>query len=179
MEPQPSKLPIVDVNLQSVDKRDQTWFFNFTDNVSVLTEQFWRLRQHGRIKVTSQDHGHQFGLTQPVDARELVGLAVGTLPVVEARIDGNTGDLFIAFSEDVQLEFLQTSSGYESWRANVGGDEFTCGGGGEILGLEPLTPEQVDQAKDRRLHWAFSARCSSGFQEGHPGHWQFTSACAV
>ena len=152
MEPRPSGLPIVDVNLKSVEKRDSTWFFHFTDNVSVLTEQLWRLRNHGRIEVTSGDHDQLFGRSQPVDAREVVRSAVGNLAVIEARIDPNTGDLFIAFSEEVQLEFLQTSSGYESWRADIAGEEFICGGGGVIFDLEPLTPEQVDQAKDRRLH---------------------------
>jgi len=29
MEPQPSELPIIDVNLKSVEKRDYTWFFPF------------------------------------------------------------------------------------------------------------------------------------------------------
>ena len=53
---------------------------------------------------------------------------------------------------DVNLEFLQTSAAYEFWRAIIAGDEFTCTGGGFICGLEPLTPEQVDQAKDRHLH---------------------------
>jgi len=72
--------------------------------------------------------------------------------ICRTRIDAITGDLFIAFSEEVQLEFLQTSAAYESWRANIAGQEFICGGGGEILGLEPRTPEEVDQAKDRRLH---------------------------
>ena len=152
MEPQPSELPIIDVNLKSVEKRDYTWFFHFTDNVSVLTEQLWRLRHHGRIEVTSSDHGERFGLPAPLDARPEVVSAVGDLPVTETRIDAITGDLFIAFSEEVQLEFLQTSAAYESWRANIAGQEFICGGGGEILGLEPRTPEEVDQAKDRRLH---------------------------
>ena len=152
MEPRPSELPIVDVNLKSIEKRDYTWFFHFTDDVSVLTEQFWRLRHHGRIEVTSSDHGELFGRPEPLDAGPRVLSAVGDLPVTETRIDGITGDLFIAFSEEVQLEFLQTSAAYESWRAYIAGEEFICGGGGVILGLEPLTPEPVDQAKDRRLH---------------------------
>ena len=39
MEPRPTDLPIIDVNLESVEKRDHTWYFKFTDDVSVLAEQ--------------------------------------------------------------------------------------------------------------------------------------------
>jgi len=86
------------VNLKSVEKRDYTWFFHFTDDVSVLTEQLWRLRHHGRIDVTAfRPRPSGFGLPAPLDARPRVVSAVGDLPVTETRIDAVTGDLFIAF----------------------------------------------------------------------------------
>src|SRR5437763_14312207 len=110
MEPQPSELPIIDVNLKSVEKRDYTWFFHFTDNVSVLTEQLWRLRHHGRIEVTSSDHGERFGPPAPLDARPEGVSAVGDLPVTETRIDALTGALFIAFPAEAQPGCLHHSA---------------------------------------------------------------------
>jgi hypothetical protein len=53
--------------------------------------------------------------------------------VTAATIAPSSGDLTIDFGERMQLQFLQTSFGYESWRLSVHGSETICGGGGEIM----------------------------------------------
>lgn len=56
--------PLVGEQLRSVEKRDFSWFFGFSGEVSLATETFWRLINEDRIVVTSEDHGHQFGLPE-------------------------------------------------------------------------------------------------------------------
>ncbi|HLF98021.1 MAG TPA: DUF6188 family protein [Methylococcaceae bacterium] len=124
--------PLIGHQLMSVEKRDQTWFFRFAGDITVATESLWRLIEKGRIVVTSEDHGHQFGLPERVDAAERV-LASTILRTVEAAVISlSSGDLTIGFNGGMQLQLLQPSSGYESWRLSVQGSETICTGGGDI-----------------------------------------------
>jgi hypothetical protein len=116
----------------SVEKKDYSWFFMFTEGVSVATESPWRLINEGRIVVTSEDDGHQFGLPQPVDAASNVREALRGRTVEAAAICESSGDLIITFSEQAQLQVLQMSGEYESWRLSHVGGETICCGGGEI-----------------------------------------------
>ena len=69
--------PLVSQTLRSVEKKDYSWFFVFADDISIVTESPWRFLDQDRIIITSEDHGHQFGLPAPVDAGEsvLAGIA--------------------------------------------------------------------------------------------------------
>jgi hypothetical protein len=118
--------------LRSVEKKDYSWFCIFTNEVSVATETPWRFVNGDRIVVTSEDHGHKFGLPNPVDASVCVLSAVQNTLIQSARIDTATGDLFVYFSDRTFLQFLQMSGGYEAWRLFVGDREFICTGGGGI-----------------------------------------------
>jgi hypothetical protein len=123
---------ITGARLRSVQNKDYSWFFTFTDGVSVATEDLWRFVKGNRVDVTSEDHGHKFGLPNRVDASVCVLSAIQDTPIQTARIDTATGDLFVYFSDKMFLQFLQTSGGYEAWRLFVGEQEFICTGGGEI-----------------------------------------------
>lgn len=123
---------IAGVRLRSVQKMDYSWFFTFTDSVSVATETPWRFVKGNRVDVTSEDHAHQFGLLNPVDASVCVLSAVQDTPIKTACIDTATGDLFVYFSDKIFLQFLQMSGGFEAWHLFAGGHEFICTGGGEI-----------------------------------------------
>ncbi len=124
--------PLIGRQLLSVDKKDYSWFFGFGTGVSLATESPWRLIEQGRIVVSSEDHGHQFGLPAPVDAaREALSRAAGR--TVEAvSVNSDSGDLMVQFPERAYLQLLQLSSGYESWRLSVDGSESICMGGGDI-----------------------------------------------
>ena len=62
---------LVGLQLKAVEKKDYSWFFTFDDGGSIATESFWRLITIEGVAVTSEDHGHQFGLPAPVDAANL------------------------------------------------------------------------------------------------------------
>jgi hypothetical protein len=45
-----------------------SWSFKFSDGTWLGAETLWRVVSSERVEVTSDDHGHQFGLPEPVDA---------------------------------------------------------------------------------------------------------------
>jgi hypothetical protein len=124
--------PLIGRQLTSVEKKDYSWFFRFAFDVSIATESPWRLIDEDRILVTSEDHGHQFGLPGPVDAASIVLSSIGDRRIEAAVISECSGDLTIEFSGRAQLQLLQMSGGYESWRLSVGDSETICMGGGEL-----------------------------------------------
>ena len=123
---------LVGQQLLSLENTDYTWSFNFSGDVVVATESLWRLITEERIIVTSEDHGHPFGLPEPVDARSRVLSSVLNRLVETASIHSPSGDLTLEFIGNIRLQFLQTSCGYESWRLNAPGSETICRGGGKI-----------------------------------------------
>ena len=124
--------PLVGQALKSLEKKDYSWFFVFADDVSIVTESPWRFLTADGIVVTSEDHGHQFGLPAPVDAAERVLAGVSSRAVVAACITRPAADLIVDFGSQIQLQFFQMSCGYESWRLYIRGDETICTGGGDI-----------------------------------------------
>jgi len=134
--------PLIGRQLLSLEKKDFSWFFAFGPGVTLTTESPWRLLDQGRIVVSSEDHGHQFGLPAPVDAGLRVLSRAAGRTVEAASVASDSGDLILQFSGHVFLELLQLSSGYESWRLLVNGSESICMGGGSIehfpgIGLLP------------------------------------------
>src|SRR3954451_8569550 len=95
---------VTGARLQSVEKKDYTWFFRFTDSVGVTTQSSWRLISPDGIVVTSEDHGHPFGLPSPVDASAKVSLTLKNDPIRTSRIDASTGDLFLSFPGGTLLQ---------------------------------------------------------------------------
>jgi hypothetical protein len=124
--------PLTGTHLASVEKLDYTWFFRFTSDVTIATESQWRLLQ-GHIVVTSEDHLQQFGRPEPVNAAERVLASTAGRTVEGAAVSPFSGDLTIDFSGGAQLQLLQVSSGYESWRLSTKSGETICTGGGSIV----------------------------------------------
>ncbi len=124
--------PLVGMRLRSVEVNGPVWSFVFDDDISILDVAPWRLLDGERIVVTSEDHEHPFGLPVPVDAVERVLAVVSRKTVVAAYITRTTSDLIVDFGENVHLQCLQMSCGYESWRLAVHGSETICTGGGGI-----------------------------------------------
>lgn len=122
---------LVGQQLKAVEKKDYSWFFTFDDG-SITTESFWRLITEDGVVVTSEDHGHQFGLPAPVDAADVVKTKIGEKTVEQFALDERTGDLSLHFG-DINLQFMTTSAGYEGWRIVHGPQEVICGGGGHLL----------------------------------------------
>ena len=130
-----STRPLVGAQLVSVERLDHSWFLRFGTDITLATEALWRLIDDGHIVVTSEDHGHQFGLPEPVDATARLLSSLQGCIVTAASIAPSSGDLALDFGERTQLQFLQTSCGHEAWRLSVRGSETICTGGSEIAHL--------------------------------------------
>src|ERR1039458_920797 len=116
--------------LVEVAKHEYSWRFTFFCGGSVVTEQPWRLVTKDGVTVTSEDHGHPFGLGEPVDAAARVLTNMKGKKILEYRVGEHTSDLSLCFEGEVRLEFLTLSCGFEGWRAMHGADDVICLGGG-------------------------------------------------
>jgi hypothetical protein len=88
-------------------------WFELVDGGAVRVDTLWRIVAAGRVQATSADHGHRFGLPQPVDSAARATLALSNTAVRRASIVRDTGDVVLEL--DSRLEILTTSSGYEGW----------------------------------------------------------------
>jgi hypothetical protein len=119
---------------------ENVWAFTFTrsgqSTCTITVESIWRLIEDGRVAVTSEDHGHPFGLLAPVDAEENGRRVLADRPVLGLAVDRTTGDLTVDFAGGARVQVLTTSAGYESWQAYFrSGDEdvtLVGGGGGDL-----------------------------------------------
>jgi Family of unknown function (DUF6188) len=123
---------LIGASLKSLEKKDYSWFFRFGESITIETESDWRCIADGHIVVTSSDHGQKFGLPAPVDAIAEIVPRISGRPVRAASIGEATGDLQIDFGDGLQLQFIQMSSGYESWHLMSPGFSIICGGGGRL-----------------------------------------------
>lgn len=110
-----------------------SWCFELVGGGTLRTETVWRIIGEGRVQATSVDHGHQFGLQQPVDAAARAKGALAGATVRQASIARDTGDVVVDFANGSRLEVLTTSSSYEGWSiVSPRGDEVIGLGGGSI-----------------------------------------------
>ena len=123
---------LVGKRLVEAAKKDYSWFFTFAEGGSIVTESGWRLVTKKGIDVASEDHGQLFGLKEPVDAAARVLIATKEKKILDFRIAERTSDLVVRFEDEVSLEFLNLSCGYESWRAQHDAEEVICMGGGQL-----------------------------------------------
>lgn len=109
----------------------QLWYFTFGSDAGVGVECLWRIVDRGRIVLTSEDHDQQFGLPAPVDAVRRATELLARRVVTAVHLREATADLTLSFTDDVRLEILPVSSGYESWqfRTPTGAQYFATGGG--------------------------------------------------
>ncbi len=121
--------------LTAIEKLDWSWFFRLDDAGVIATETAWRMITPQGVVVTSEDHEQKFGLPAPLNAANVVRKEIGGLIVSGYHLDPKTGDLNLEFGS-VTLQFLCTSSGYESWRITHGTLELICTGGGKLYPYE-------------------------------------------
>jgi hypothetical protein len=118
--------------IENLGKQDYTWFFNFDGGGIITTESTWRLVTEKGIKATSEDHGHKFGHEAPLDAIDVLKRTIGKQIIEQYKLDPRTGDLLLIFDNKCELQFLNLSSGYESWHMIHGVQEIICMGGGKL-----------------------------------------------
>jgi hypothetical protein len=122
--------------LITITRREYDWVFNFDGDVSLVVEHLWRLLESGRIRRTSEDHGHQFGLPAPIDAVEELRKTLTGVAIAGVELQDGTLDLRLRFETGHILEVLPTSAGYESWNLSVSNKRFIAIGGGELAIIE-------------------------------------------
>ena len=113
-----------------LDSAANVWSLLLSDGSRVSVPCLWRLLRTGSLSSTSQDHGHLFGLPPPFDAVAALGELTGkAIHAVEVRAD--TGDLRLSFAEELTLEVINTSAGFEGWSAHhpTLGTVFATGSG--------------------------------------------------
>lgn len=114
-----------------------SWRFHFGD-AEVRADCPWRVVRDGGIALSSEDHGHQYGLPQPVDAGAACrALLVGAV-VSAAAIRAETRDIAVGFGPGTRLEVVPLSSGYESWQVSGPGRQVVVAqGGGNLVAWGP------------------------------------------
>lgn len=121
---------LVGQKISKVEYSEPLWRFTFENGGYIQATTFWRLLAEGRIFVTSEDHGHIFGLPKPVNAAERVIKIVQGQTISKFLVAEITSDLLLHFSNGVQIHILNTSGGYESWEICFNAQQVICMGGG-------------------------------------------------
>jgi hypothetical protein len=112
--------------------------FSFEFGPGVLgVDCLWRLVAGGRVALTSQDHGQQFGRPAPVDAYAESASLLRGRRVTAARLREDTADLVLEFDGGVLLEVVTDSSGYEPWNFTAPGTHLVATSGGGIAHFPP------------------------------------------
>lgn len=117
-------------------RREADWAFDFQNDTGLTVECHWRLVSLDGIVLTDEDDGQQFGLPEPVDAEIKANALLAGAHISAASIDRITADLCLRFSNDLRLDLVNNSSGYEGWQASfshAGGDATVVAMGGGRL----------------------------------------------
>jgi hypothetical protein len=113
------------------------WAFLFEAGIGIGAECPWRLLQDGRVAISSEDHLQQYGLPARLDAAEEAYQLLGARPVTSVEVREGTADLILGFGDNLRLEFLPISSGYESWVVTTpSGFQIIAQGGGQLAGWQ-------------------------------------------
>lgn len=118
-----------------VTRREADWQFDLGDGASIAVACHWRLISTDGIALTDEDDGQQFGLPTPVDAEAQANALLAGATVSIVAVDRLTSDLSLRFSNDLRLDLLNNSSGYEGWQGGFAHGEsrssiVALGGGG-------------------------------------------------
>ena len=123
---------LVGHRFQSLTRREFDWLVAFDQDVEIVVTCLWRLIESGRIRFTSNDDGHQFGLPAPVNAAAEVNRRLAGAAVVRVGLRQGLLDLELQFNTGHALQIIPHSAGYEAWNVYRGNRQFTAVGGGEL-----------------------------------------------
>jgi len=123
---------LLGARLDDAARQDFTWWFLFSGGGTITTDAFWRLVTLSGITASASDEGHTFGLGVPFDSITKALDATKEKTITGVRIAERTSDLSLTFEGGVQLDFLNLSSGFESWHAKHDSEEIICMGGGQL-----------------------------------------------
>ncbi|ENZ81204.1 MULTISPECIES: hypothetical protein [Caulobacter] len=101
-----------------VTRREVDWTFDLGNGTIIAVGCHWRLISTQGIALTDEDDGHQFGLLKPVDAEAQANELLAGATVSIVAVDRLTSDLSLRFSNELRLDLLNNSSGYEGWQCS-------------------------------------------------------------
>jgi hypothetical protein len=119
---------LVQHQFESISRREYDWVLAFDREAAIVVLCLWRLLENGRIRVTSEDDGHQFGLPAPVDATHEVTTCLEGATVQRVEVREGVPDLRLYFSTGHVFEIIPASLGYEAWDATNATDRFIGNG---------------------------------------------------
>jgi hypothetical protein len=117
------------------DKNAGSWTFLFTDNIYASSTGFWRLLKSKVIQEVSLDHGHQFGLTKPLDLTKRIREELTGKKLTRIKVDKDTGDLTLTLTEGYEIEIFTASTGYETYDFTVDNKQYIGLGRGEDIAI--------------------------------------------
>lgn len=123
---------LVGLRLQSVIRREGDWVVEFDGGERVTIECLWRLTEAGRVRYTSRDYGHEFGLPAPVNAADEVTRRLEGALIEAVELREGTLDLEIVFSGGHTLQVIPHSACYEAWNLTRPGTLIIAIGGGDL-----------------------------------------------
>ena len=116
----------------------EAWDFIFDPKCGIGVECLWRIVEDGKVVLTSEDRGHQFGLPAPVDASAKATTLLSEQSITAVQLREATTDIVIELTGGLRLEIIPTSSGYESWQLrDPFGFSYVAQGGGQICRWKP------------------------------------------
>lgn len=119
----------------TVKRRENSWAIAFDEAGTITIEAIWRIVKKDHISFGSEDHGHEFGLSKPLDGEEDAQKLLGGRQIARVVVDQYSADLTLHFDAETRIDIFNNSSSYEGWQANwtYGGHGITMialGGGG-------------------------------------------------
>jgi len=123
---------LIGLRCQSFIRREYDWVLVLDNDASLVVTCLWRILEGGRIRFTSQDDGHQFGLPAPVDAASEVNDRIAGRLVSAVELREGTLDLELRFDSGHALQIIPDSAGYEAWTLSYGSRQFIAVGGGDL-----------------------------------------------
>ncbi len=125
------------------DKDSESWCFYFADNIYIQSTGFWRIFHKNKIIFVSLDNGTNFGRLEKYDLKDEIEKLLKEKKLLEIRVDKNTADLVLSLSEDIKVEILISSCGYETYNFNFANNRYIGLGSGEIGIVEKTDNPQI------------------------------------
>ena len=111
----------------------ELWVFSFNREATINVECPWRILKDSRLICSGDDHKQKFGLSAPIDAAASASALLSAVHVSSVQLLEGSADLLIQCSENLRLEIIPISSGYESWQLqDPFGKSFVATGGGQM-----------------------------------------------
>src|SRR5215204_2875374 len=101
---------LVGYRFQTLSRREYDWVVAFDKEADLVVGCLWRLVEAGRLRLTSEDDGHQFGLRSPVDAAAEANRCLAGALVERVDLGEGLLDLDLRFSTGHVLQVIPNSA---------------------------------------------------------------------